>query len=384
MKKLTTLILFLALVSCQETAIQVATLENGVICVEASNVKDTLTMKLSNLVEDIEIVQLESSLEAYVSENSPIAISENYIGAGGNNQLKLFNRKTGEFLTNIGTVGNGPGEYMKGTNTLYINEKRNAIFVVNFMGTKGIYEYDLQGNYKRTIPLANKNNMAYYNISIDDNKDLISAFGFSRNVIVWQQDFEGNYIKEDVSIAFESKKPKVPYTRISNDFFNICVNQYHDLQDTLYSYDKEKHAINPVFTMKLNNFSECDKFIDTKTISDYIETPKYFITTIRNIEKGNRGMTQIFDKHIFINKNNLSGNIVKLNNDYLYNSEIDKIKVTGEYLYNILAAEKLLEILENATDEQRKGTSSKALKKLDQISDNLDEESNVTLIFGKF
>ena len=72
---------------------------------------DTVRIPLSFFTEKLEIVKLDSRDEALVGQTG-VTISDNYILVHGRrpNLFKLFDRK-GNFLTNIGAIGQGPGEY---------------------------------------------------------------------------------------------------------------------------------------------------------------------------------------------------------------------------------------------------------------------------------
>lgn len=72
---------------------------------------DTVRIPLSFFAEELEIVKLDNRDEALVGQTG-MTISDNYILMHGRqpNPFKLFDRK-GNFLTNIGTIGQGPGEY---------------------------------------------------------------------------------------------------------------------------------------------------------------------------------------------------------------------------------------------------------------------------------
>lgn len=59
--------------------------------------------------------------------------------------VKLYSRKTGKFLCNIGRKGNGPGEYFQIWNTV-IEEDYNRFYLVNQFKNY-IYSYDLNGNF---------------------------------------------------------------------------------------------------------------------------------------------------------------------------------------------------------------------------------------------
>ncbi len=83
-------------------------------------------LMLSEIVEDIEYVKLETSPSCYISEYArEVAISQNYliIFDSDQNRILLFS-KNGEYLNDIGSYGKGPGEYSYASNfSISPNEK---------------------------------------------------------------------------------------------------------------------------------------------------------------------------------------------------------------------------------------------------------------------
>ncbi|MFI3262742.1 MAG: 6-bladed beta-propeller [Rikenellaceae bacterium] len=382
MKKLTSFILFLALASCQEAIVPIATLENGLVSVNMSDVKDTVEIKLSDLIEDVKIVQLDPKIEAYVEARQFCNVSDNYLLSTDGKQIKLFDRETGKFITNIGGVGNGPGEYKQYVSSFQIYEKRNAIYLIDGFGARWINEYDLQGEFIKRIPLADKRAVPYSSIMVDEDKDEVSIFTIPQNSVVWQQDFEGNFITDRAIIKQDPKKMKAAFARVRDNSFDISVTQFYNMQDTLYRYDKENHIITPRFTVNVEGYSECESLQDSRFTTRYYEFPKHFIARITEGDMFKGGEST--SKHIIINKENLSGSYFNLINDYVFSSKMTTITVAGDYFYVGYPAEQLMEIIENATDEQRKNMDSKLLEKLDNLYNNMDEESNTTILIGKF
>ncbi|MFI3262281.1 MAG: 6-bladed beta-propeller [Rikenellaceae bacterium] len=388
MKNLPILILLLALISCQETVTQVATVVDGVITVNTSDVKDTIGMKLSDLIENIEIVLLDSKIEAYAPANNPVTISENYIIIPDNDNVKLFDRKTGKFITNITSKGNGPGEFRFFMEYNYINEEKNVVYMVDYIAARNILEFDLQGNFKRQIPLADKRSVNYTKFIIDEENEIITVFSVPYNSIVWQQDFEGNFLTDRAVILHDRATKNFPNSSIVNNTFNIYISKYYNKQDTLYKYDKENHKINPVFTVKVNEYAETNVYEDSKFGVSYLETTDRFIASLRDmkIEKykeSSYNMNITYVKHLIVNKDDLTGCYANLKNNFLFNRKIDLLKNSNGYFYESYAPEKLMEIIENATDEDRKNTDPKILKQIDELYKKLDEESNTTIFLGK-
>ena len=122
-----------------------------VVC-DMAKVKEEVTLPLSQLVDSLEFIRLESIDTAMVGGERilNICITNNYIGINSIDSYKLFSR-TGKYITDIGRRGQGPGEFTR-VFASQINELHNRIYLLPWEAF-GILEYDLQGNFIRKIPL---------------------------------------------------------------------------------------------------------------------------------------------------------------------------------------------------------------------------------------
>lgn len=134
---------------------------NGDTVIECilSKVKQTITMPLSHLAKDFKLVKLDNTTkEMMISITNKVAISDNYIitySYGG--ASRVFDKK-GKFLMNIGSVGNGPGEYHPYANHLQIDEPNNQVYLNGVWSPDEIIcIYSLtDGRYVGKIPLYTK------------------------------------------------------------------------------------------------------------------------------------------------------------------------------------------------------------------------------------
>ena len=88
---------------------------------------DTLSLKLSDLIESLDVIKLDTASNAMIGGGA-VMCSDNYLLLRPNWQsvFKLFDRK-GKFLCDVGGYGRGPGEYMR----LYdaqLDEKNGRIY----------------------------------------------------------------------------------------------------------------------------------------------------------------------------------------------------------------------------------------------------------------
>ena len=107
-------------------------------------------VKLSNLVDSIQYLPLETNDSSLIGNISRIVATPHQIFVGDRlaNSVFVFN-KQGKFLHKICRQGRGPEEYIR----LYdfdVNEQDSSIYF--YCGTH-IQIYDYNGNYKQTVPI---------------------------------------------------------------------------------------------------------------------------------------------------------------------------------------------------------------------------------------
>ena len=118
--------------ACQSPVKNVTTImldDTQITVCDESEINETKETKLSELAEDFQIIRFENKEEAFFKP-SWFYFSDNYICVRQENEtVKLFN-KSGKFITNIGKVGQGPGEYQF-VYDIAIDEKSKSIYVTS-------------------------------------------------------------------------------------------------------------------------------------------------------------------------------------------------------------------------------------------------------------
>src|SRR5690606_31382090 len=111
-----------------------------------SNINNFKSIKLSEIVYELEYVTLETKPELLLEEIKCLDILGDKIVVADKNTCLLFNRK-GKLISHIGKKGKGPGEYT------YISQIRivnNGVFVPD-AGDDYIKFYNEAGNYVYSI-----------------------------------------------------------------------------------------------------------------------------------------------------------------------------------------------------------------------------------------
>lgn len=330
------------------------------ITVIPAQVKDTTELLLSELIEDVEIIRLENNNEeAFIRGNTPLAISQNYIAARGDmsTPAKLFNRKTGAFIANLGHTGRGQGEYFSITN-LKIDERSASVYLLPMMSDK-LLRFGFDGNLTNSYPLVDVINKGAFKIDVEAQRITVANMPFQNSkYVVWTQDFDGKVI---------NGVDAVPYTVTNYDgeMFHMDNTTNFDLfltsQNSLWNYDDQTNKLESVFSIDL---------LGKKGYYVLVELPTIYMCSIfgGDVPRGN----------LFVDKETMEGGWYKLTNDLLGGINDSGFFWSGYYQWNVeplMLIEKLEPLREKAT--------GKARERIDYILDNVKEDDNNVIILGK-
>lgn len=343
-----------------------------VVVLHTDKLKDTLNIPLSQLVENFEIIKLDSKDEALV-KGGPTFITENYIGVYSSEMpYKLFDKK-GNYLQRIGNIGQGPNEYR----LLYcsqIDEKNNRIYLLPWQ-TKQVLVYDLAGNYLPPIPMPCFMPKSVFHI--DTEKELLTAgilpFGNSKT-IVWQQDFKGNILREVDATPFggyDDYSNEV-YSGQNTDAFDFSIFHWAEQEDSLYHYNTEQNRLVPVFTA---NFGTVDL-----PKHGYGELLGFYMADIITKIVNGTGVGHV---HILVDKQTLKGCYFNIVNDFLGNMLISMPMYyfgNGRFLQNIDPGD-LQEALEAILTKPENLTASE-VKRLTEIKNSMSVNDNNYILTG--
>ena len=277
--------------------------DDVVVC-DFDQVKDEITIPLSEWVEDFQIVRFENNDTAIFKMWWPL-ITDHYIGirqrTGG--AFKLFDRQ-GKFLCDVGGVGGGPGEY-KGLYSGAIDEKNGWIYLAPISWKKYLFKYDLQGKYlgevevgeylnKPKIQMLADGNLALAHMYFHDNKSTMMAATISP---------EGKVAKcPDVPKHLHTTFNNPQYAGLNHEIWHYGSTDEmkfaYTVSDTLYAYDHKANRLKADFVMK--NYRKTD---DIYCI--YFPLPGKYVTYVRS--KG----------HILTDSQTQQSHFIKLKNDFV-------------------------------------------------------------------
>ncbi len=249
---------------------------------------DQKMIYLSGLSEQIEYVSLETLPQCVIGESLRVFADNELIIAIAFRQMYVFDRRTGKFIREIGRFGNHPFEYTITKHILPYSEKFRTLYCNNY-NIRDLYEYDLDGNIRRTIfhppnmAIANSVIMDY-NLFVGYVENISGNAPFKLVLFSDKGDTLKTYPNKNRIISsdsFYSSSLNALFYRKGEDiyFFENCL-------DTIYKVSIE--SLTPYCRFDMDNFRP--SYHRKKEIQkNYHELSKYF--EITNIVESNRFIT---------------------------------------------------------------------------------------------
>lgn len=350
---------------------------SGKIVGSYSKIKNTIIdLPLSELVESLEIVKLDGSDQALVSEDLTL-VSDNYILVKGiqNNPYKLFDKK-GKFIASIGGIGQGPGEY-KNTYDAQIDEKNKKIYILPWKSNK-LLVYDFTGKAVGSYPLHGY--LAKGVFKVEDNNTITLATvpvkGWTQ-YFVWSQTISGEVVqgidieKYDIepSISNEIFSKKMHPSKFDFSFLLFDKPDHH-----VYNYDFKTNKLDVVFEMNFESHKP--------PIAIYGELPLYFLARFSELKQVSEDMS-VTDNHrnLIIDKKTMKGGYYQLKNDFLgYTMEWASF-INGYYTSNHDPSS-LRDIIDTALKENT-NIDKNVKDKISKLRNSITDNDNNYIIYGK-
>lgn len=325
----------------------------------------TIEMNLSELVKDHTFVELDRNTEALLNYPNQFAISEDFILITDymNHPAKLF-RSDGSFVNNLGTIGEGPGEYFTVISP-YIDTLNNEFWLMrggNFSHPKDywILVMDMEGNVIREIDANSlKGNDRISNPVLINKEGLFLPGSIGSDVLL-------SYLPQESQevVRVPSKIPQdyffysagsESYPRDDGYIFKVGES------DTVYRFEPDqkkvytelviytsKHKFNADAIRKARSITGPDRLKNIMSAAEggYSidlggETSEYYIffLTVHG--------SSIKKKLLLVNKKNQSANFVNLRNDFSKGQIVDPETIrfyNNKYL--------ILHLLQELQDDQ--------------------------------
>ena len=341
-----------------------------VICCDVSKIKDTIDLKLSDFMDQCEMVKLETTAHSVLGRIHYVSVSDNYIAVFTYDRphipVKLFHRD-GKFVCDVGLIGKGPGEYT----SLYgiqIDEPANRIYLTPFANAQQILVYDLKGNPMPEIRLVYKQTKC--RVFIEDGIVTVLSMPFNDQIpVAYQQTTSGKLIKELPRMKHLIQRPDFSH-EISSDHNTNAYDLFilpwgADQPDTLYHYNIKKNILEPKFVISDG---------DAKVGSWYREYKKFYFSYLWG-EKYN-------GKKILVDKESLKADYFNLVNDFYGGIGLNEFFMSQHGMFTAsMSADELMNKLDKVL--QSKNLSSDQKVKITAARKTLDINDNPILFIGE-
>ena len=267
------LLLNIALLGCSSNKKQEPISKSGVPVINLSEDVSTVpSLLLSEAAEKLEIVPLEMTDESVLSDITEMQVTDHNIWIDHGREFYIYRfSRTGKFLNRIGSIGQGPGEYVNYL-TFLVDEDKKEVYI--FSTNNGVLVYDFEGGFKKQISdfqtMVGMFSSIYKQYILNDHKFFaIQNFGLYRSVdkdSLWSfvsldDNFQKKRLfknpvhvgKEEQIIANRANMDRmVNYWMeylTSVDIYNGQLTIKYPDTDTIYCYDDATNQLLPQYAI---------------------------------------------------------------------------------------------------------------------------------------
>ena len=344
--------------------------------------KDTLTIALSQYLEDFRLVRLDNRDEA-LTRGGGVCLGNYFITGGGSREACRLFDKDGRFLFRVGNNGQGPGEYWA-VYDKQIDEQNRRIYLMPWM-TQNLLAYNMQGKYQHPIPLPTYVPKGVFTVDPGKQTVTVGMLPFSDiegASVVWQQDFKGNVLHR-VDAAPYSVIPDFSNEIANTDnvpgVFDFTIQYWEAKDDTLFHYLPEEQHFAPMLTLQQPNDKHMHSYLELPDhyLMDIILQMQYQQTDHSTVGFPSRRACVLMDKHTG------KGAFVRFFNDLIENSAVvDAFYYfkKGHFAYAIDPGDLLVQVEELLSSSK---TDDKTRSRLEELKSTIDPDDNTYLFVGK-
>ena len=364
------------LISCKSEST-----DEKIITVNLSEVNKKRLVNLSDWVSVPEFIALDSSSEDAYTEGGNCCVSDNYIGLYGSSQVyKLYDRRTGKYLRNIGRIGKNSGEY---TNVYRseINEENSMVYILPWTA-KELLCYDLNtGELIEARQLKYNVPKGAFAIDPETGELTVATLPFEgeNETVVWKQDKEDNVLWEvpagDLSLVPDYSHEIVG--AFNTEDFDLSISTWGGRVDSLYVV--KDGFLKPIFTM---NFLKDNQKAATSILPNhtYILLPDHIITSVSMPVRRASGYYS-YGKPVFVvTERETEHSYVADFTDDMLNRKLEYLPFTQGYYMEVFSAEDFIKIGKLALSEGKLSGTSKA--RISEILKTITPESNDVILLA--
>ena len=369
-------IAMLSLISCKSETDQ-----DKVITVNLSEVNKKRVVNLSDWVLEPEFIALDSSSKDAYTEGGNCCVSDNYIGMYGSGQVyKLYDRRTGKYLRNIGRIGKNSGEY---TNVYRseIDEENSMVYILPWTA-KELLCYDLNtGELIEARQLKYNVPKGAFTIDPETGELTVATLPFEgeNETVVWKQDKEDNVLWEvpagDLSLVPDYSHEIVG--AFNTEDFDLSISTWGGRVDSLYVV--KDGFLKPIFTM---NFLKDNQKAATSILPNhtYILLPDHIITSVSMPVRRASGYYS-YGKPVFVvTERETEHSYVADFTDDILNRKLEYLPFTQGYYKEVFSAEDFMKIGKAALYKGKLSETSKA--RISDILKAITPESNDVILLA--
>jgi len=292
--------------------------------IKVDNTQDFMDLKLSNLVDSIRLVALETSKNVVIQAND-FYVSKDFILAFSQDGIYKFSAE-GKFLKKIAGYGRGPDEIMGFGFSYFCDENKNLLYISDMNVKQKLLVYDLIHDkfitpVKKSIP-GNWNSFSIYNDSLILG---IPAYPFdSDSYTLFFQSINGKFISGIPHFKKVLWGPKQVETFQNSQLTigeNTCRISFA-FDDTLFTL-KNNHLV-PYIILDFKKHRESPPNAkvqkgDRQIRFPRIEAPSFLIISVSIIEEitwfGTSGKSKSSYKYFFFDKSTGKSSIIRTYED---------------------------------------------------------------------
>ena len=364
------------LISCKSEST-----DEKIITVNLSEVNKKRVVNLSDWVLEPEFIALDSSCEDAYTEGGYCCVSDNYIGMYGSSQIyKLYDRRTGKFLRNIGKVGKNDGEYSNVLNSV-IDEQNSRVYILSW-NAQELLCHDLNtGELIEARPLKHNVPKGAFVIDPETGNLTVAALPFEgeNETVVWKQDKEDNVLWEvpagDLSLVPDYSHEIVG--AFNTEDFDFSISTWGGRVDSLYVV--KDGFLKPIFTM---NFLNGNQKAASSVLPNHTYTllPDHIITSVSMPVRRASGYYS-YGKPVFVvTERETEHSYVADFTDDILNRKPEYLPFTQGYYMEVFSAEDFIKTGKAALSKGKLSGASKA--RISEILKAITPESNDVILLA--
>ena len=364
------------LISCKSEST-----DEKIITVNLSEVNKKRVVNLSDWVSVPEFIALDSSSEDAYTEGGYCCLSDNYIGMYGSSQIyKLYDRKTGKFLRNIGKVGKNDGEYSNVYNSV-IDEQNSRVYILSW-NAQELLCHDLNtGELIEARPLKHNVPKGAFVIDPETGDLTVAALPFEgiNEVVAWKQDKEDNTLWEipagNLSVIPDFSNQINCFSNTED--FDFSISTWGGRVDSLYVV--KDGFLKPIFAM---NFLNGNQKAASSVLPNHTYTllPDHIITSVSMPVRRASGYYS-YGKPVFVvTERETEHSYVADFTDDILGRKLEYLPFTQGYYMEVFTAEDFIKIGKLALSEGKLSGASKA--RISEILKNITPESNDVILLA--